>query len=90
MAQVEGDEIGDHARGQGANIIAVKHFRATQGGNLQCFACGHRVRAKAHPLQQQGLTHFTDHAGAVVGGRAIDPQAHRYAVVAHLAYRGDA
>ncbi|MCY1456300.1 hypothetical protein D9M71_735100 [compost metagenome] len=90
VAQVEGDEVGHHARGQGADVIAVEHLGAAQGGDFQRLAGGHRVGAEAHPLQQQGLAHLTDHAGAIVGRRTVDTQANRYTVVAHLAYRGDA
>ncbi len=90
MAQVERDEVGDHAGCQGADVVAVEHFGAAQGSYFQRFTGGHGVWAEANPLQQQGLAHFADHAGAVIGGRTVYAQANRNAVVTHLAHRGNA
>jgi len=88
-AQVEGDHVRRHARGQRADVVPVQHLRAAQRRNLQGLPGGHRRRPVADPGEQHGLPGLAEEVGAVVGGRPVDPQAHRHALAAHLPDRRD-
>ena len=58
-----GDKISRFAGFEAADIIAAKHRGTSQGGKLECFACGKSIgtgfeTGPAHALQQHRLACF--------------------------------
>ena len=69
------DEIGGHGGREASDIVPAEHLGAAPRRQVQRPLGAQRSRAPCHPLQEHGLPRFRQHVRAVVGGRAIDPEA---------------
>ena len=58
VVEGKGNDIGGHARRQGADVVAAEHGCPAQRGNFQRLTRRHRARVAQHPLQEQALAHL--------------------------------
>ena len=75
---------------EAADIVAAQTVGAFHGGHAQRLRGAERGGAVRKAIQQQSLAGFRQHVGAVIGGAAVHPQAHRRAGAAQCQGRGDA
>ncbi|MNH03275.1 hypothetical protein D3C79_625330 [compost metagenome] len=77
LIKLEQRQVCLFAHRQLANIAAPQQLRRAAGGPAQNQFRRDRFGAVAQALQIQGLARFEDHVGSIVGGRAVNAQAHR-------------